>query len=188
MGIENVPQVHQGAKRKLLATGGLECRVSKKKGEKPSAAGIKILVKNKKAFFQYHILETFEAGMVLTGGEIKSIREGKITLAESYVVVRGGEVWLRQAHIAQYRFDTDPQYDPVRPRKLLLHRHEIDKLRGRIEKKGLTAIPTKIYLKRGYAKIEFALAQGKDAPDKRQTIKEREGKREAQRAIKTKGY
>jgi SsrA-binding protein len=162
--------------------------VAKKKKAGASTGGIKIVAQNKKASFQYHILEKLEAGMVLTGGEVKSIREGRINLAESYVVVRNGEVFLRQAHIPQYRFDNDTQYDPVRPRKLLLHRQEIDRIRGRIEQKGLTAVPTKIYLKRGYVKIEIALAKGKDAPDKRQATKEREAKREAQRAMKDKGY
>jgi len=157
--------------------------VSKKPDSDP--ASIKIISHNKKARFNYHLIEFFEAGVVLTGAEIKSIRAGSISLAESYVRPHRGELYLYQAHIAPYTHAADnSSYDPVRPRKLLMHRREIEKLVGRVDTKGFTIVPVKIYLKRGYAKLEIALAKGKDAPDKRQTIKERESKRELARAIK----
>lgn len=146
--------------------------------------GIKILAQNKKAHFSYHLEERIEAGLVLTGGEIKSIRDGGISLQESYIAPKGGELFLINAHIKPYTFDTDKTYDPIRPRKLLLHKREIDKLRGRVEAKGFTLVATKIYLKKGRAKLEIALAKGKSAPDKRATTKDREAKREAERAMK----
>jgi SsrA-binding protein len=148
--------------------------------------GIKIINDNRKARFNYHILEVYEAGIVLTGPEIKSIRQGHVVLAESYIRPEGDEVFLLNAHIDPYAFNTDPKYDPVRKRKLLLKRNEIDKLRGRVEAKGLTLVPLKIYLKRGLAKIEIALAKGKNAPDKRQSIRDRQVKREIARVIKAK--
>ncbi len=151
---------------------------------KATGAGKKIVVSNKKARFNYHIEETYEAGIVLTGGEIKSIRQGKISLEESYISVYQGEIYLLQCHIAPYQFDTTNRYDPHRKRKLLMHKYEIDRLRGKVEAKGYTLVPTKMYFKRGYAKVEVGLAKGKAAPDKRQTIKDREAKREAERAMK----
>lgn len=158
--------------------------MAKKKKGSDGTPGVKTIAVNRKARFNYHLQETFEAGLVLTGGEIKSIREGRINLEESYIVVRNSELFLMQAHIAPYRFDTNTGYDPVRRRKLLMHKHEIDRLRGKVEAKGFTLVPTKIYLKRGYAKLELALAKGKAAPDKRETVKAREAKREAERAMK----
>ena len=146
--------------------------------------GSKLISANRKARFQYQIVETFEAGIVLTGSEIKSVRAGKVQLGESYVRPQGGELWLIQAHISQYLFDADKNYDPVRKRKLLMKRREIDQLRVKVEQKGLTLIPLSIYLKRGLAKIELALAKGKAAPDKREAVKEREATRETKRAIK----
>lgn len=148
--------------------------------------GVKVITVNRKARFNYHIDETYEAGIVLTGPEMKSVREGAISLAESYIVPDKGELFLLNAHIKPYKFNTSKSYDPVRKRKLLMHKYEIDRLRGRVEAKGFTLVPTRVYLKRGRAKIEVALAKGKAAPDKRQTIKEREGKREAERAMKSK--
>lgn len=145
---------------------------------------MKIITDNKKARFNYHIEERFEAGIVLTGAEIKSIRAGQMSLAESYIVPEKDELYLLHAHIKPYTFDSSKTFDPVRKRKLLMHRHEINKLRGRVEAKGYTLVPTKVYLKGGLAKVEVALAKGKAAPDKRQTIKERDAKREAQRALK----
>src|SRR4051812_32244971 len=111
------------------------------------AESIKIISVNKKARFQYEIIETLEAGIVLTGAEIKSLREGKITLQESYVRPQNGEIHLLQAHIAQYSHDNNPNYEPARKRKLLLHKNEIMRLQGRVEAKGLTVVPLKIYLK-----------------------------------------
>jgi len=148
-------------------------------------ANVKIIATNKKARFSYRILETFEAGIVLTGAEIKSIREGGVSLMQSYVRPQGGEIFLLGAHIKPYSHGSAADYNPTRDRKLLLHRREIYKLQARVEQKGLTIVPLKLYLRRGYAKLEIGLAQGKAAPDKRRSIKERELKREAERTYKT---
>ena len=149
-----------------------------------AATAIKIICVNKKARFNYHILEKFEAGLVLTGPEIKSIRKGEVNIEQSYITPHNGELFLVGAHIKPYQFSADPDYDPIRRRKLLMHKHEINKLAARVEQKGLTIVPLQLHFRRGYAKLEIALAKGKDAPDKRRTIKEREGKVEAARAMK----
>lgn len=146
--------------------------------------GKKIVCVNRKARFNYQILETFEAGLVLTGAEIKSVRKGEISLEESYIAPRNGELWLLNAHVKGYQFSDQAEYDPVRRRKLLMHKHEINKLTSRVEQKGLTLVPLQLYLRKGRAKLELALAKGKAAPDKRQTIKEREADREARRAMR----
>jgi len=143
-----------------------------------------VLVANKKARFEYHILETFEAGIVLTGAEIKSVRNGDISIAEAYVRPDADALYLLGAHIKPYSHSGDLQYDPVRPRKLLLKQSEIDKLRGRVETKGLTIVPLQVHLRRGYAKVEIGLARGKAAPDKRSSIRDREASREMARAVK----
>lgn len=148
------------------------------------SGGIKIVSENRKARHNFHILEEFEAGIVLTGPEIKSIRANGISLGESYVRPLKDEIFILGAHIEPYKFDPNKNYDPTRTRKLLLNRSEIDKLRGRVEQKGLTIVPLKLYFKGGRAKLLVALAKGKTAPDKRQSIKEREGKREADRAMR----
>ncbi len=153
--------------------------------KKQEPDGLKVIEVNKKAGFNYHLLEKFETGIVLTGGEIKSIRQGHISLTESYVAVQDNELFLLNAHINQYSHDTDLKYDPRRKRKLLMHRLEIDRLRAKVEQKGLTIVPTRIYLKKGRAKLEIALAKGKAAPDKRDVIKDRERKRDAERAMKS---
>lgn len=150
----------------------------------PQEGGIKILAENRKARFNYHIIESFEAGMVLTGSEIKSIRLGGLSLQESYVRPHHGELVLLGAHVKLYSHTSNPDYDPVRPKKLLMHKAEIVKLQGKVEQKGLTIVPLKVYLKNGRAKIEIGLAKGKDAPDKREDIKGRESKREMARALK----
>lgn len=148
-------------------------------------SGIKIISENRKARFNYEIIECFEAGMVLTGAEIKSVRQGHVSLGESYVRPEGGTLILVNAHIQPYEFEAHKHlYDPLRKRTLLLHRREIHKLTSAVEREGLTIVPLKIYLKRGYAKLEIALVRGKAGPDKRQSIKEREAKREAERALK----
>ena len=156
------------------------------KDEKAAAdgGGIKIISENRKARHNYHIIEDLEAGIVLTGPEIKSIRQNGISLAESYVRPLGEDIVLMGAHIEPYRFDASRSSDSRRTRKLLLHREEIVRLRARVEQKGLTIVALMLYLKRGRAKLKIALARGKDAPDKRQSLKDREGKREAARAIK----
>jgi SsrA-binding protein len=145
--------------------------------------GQKIITENRKARFDYHILESFEAGLVLTGAEIKSIRTGEITVNEAYVRPQGSELFLLNAYIKPYAHSGDKEYDPRRPRKLLLHRKEIAKLTRELETKGTTIVPLKIYLKGGRAKIEIALGKGKAAPDKRQDIKKREADREVAREI-----
>ena len=154
------------------------------KSSAPAEAGIKIISENRKVRAKYEILEKFEAGIVLTGAEIKSIRAGGISLNESYVRPESDAVYLLGAHIKPYSFSANTEYNPIRPRKLLLNKVEVDKLRGRVEQRGLTVVPLKCYLKRGFAKLEIALARGKDAPDRRDDIKRREADREIARATK----
>ncbi len=154
------------------------------KQAKQEASGMKVIADNRKARFSYHLEERFEAGLVLLGAEIKSIRAGNVNLADSYISPYQGELFLVNAHISKYAFSDDAKYDPTRRRKLLMHKREIERLTGRIEQKGYTLVPTKIYLKKGRAKLEIALAKGKAAPDKRETKKKRELDREAERAMK----
>ncbi len=156
--------------------------------KKVTDPNIKVIGLNKQARFNYEIVETFEAGIVLTGSEIKSIRAGHISLGDSYARSDDGEIYLIQAHIRQYSHDRSTDYDPVRKRKLLLHKHEINKLIGRVETKGLTLVPLKIYLKKGKAKLELAVAKGKHGPDKRLSIRTRELDREAHRAMKQRSH
>jgi SsrA-binding protein len=147
-------------------------------GEKPVAT-------NRKAFHDYFIEERFEAGIMLQGTEVKSLREGRVNLQDSYASVRGSEVFLHQCHISPYSHGNIMNHDPTRVRKLLLHKSEIHKLLGKTQQKGLTLIPLRIYFsKRGYAKVELGLAKGKKLYDRRETIKAREAGREVQRAIK----
>ena len=151
-----------------------------------SSSGEKIILVNKKARFEYHILDTLEAGIVLTGAEIKSVRGGGMNIEEGYVRPFSDGMYLLGANIRPYAHSHQGMttYDPIRPRKLLLHRREIDFLRVRVEQKGLTIVPLRVYLKGGRAKIEIGLARGKDNPDKRATIRERDAKREVARAVK----
>lgn len=152
------------------------------KGEKKTEVE-KVIADNRRARFDYEILETLEAGLVLTGPEIKSIRRDGITLAESYVRPDNEEIFLVGAHIRPYAFTIDKEYDPLRKRKLLLHSNEIQQLIARVQQKGLTIVPLQLYLKRGRAKLRIGLARGKASPDKRESIKERDVKREMARAI-----
>ena len=147
--------------------------------------GAKVIAQNRKARHDYHIIEKLEAGMVLTGEEIKSLREGEATIAESYVRPIKDELFLINAHIQPYSHSGNPEYDPKRPRKLLLNRREINKLIKNVETKGLTIVPLDIHLRNGRAKLEIGLAKGKSAPDKRQSIKEREVQREIQRKVRS---
>ncbi|KUO74133.1 MAG: SsrA-binding protein [Desulfosporosinus sp. BRH_c37] len=146
--------------------------------------GVKIVSENRKAFHDYYIEDRVEAGIVLTGTEIKSIRNGKANLKDSYARVNNGEVWVHQMHISPYEQGNRFNHDPLRPRKLLLHRSEINKLVGKVQLQGLTLIPIKIYLKKGMAKVELAVGQGKKNYDKRQSLAEREGKRDIERALR----
>jgi SsrA-binding protein len=146
--------------------------------------GLKVVATNRKAKHEYFLLDTYEAGMVLKGSEIKSIRAGQISLAQSYVSTDGQEIWLMNAHIAPYNEASRFNHDPLRPRKLLLHRSEIRKLYEKVRQKGATIIPLRVYLKNGKAKIEIALATGKKHYDKRAEIAKRDAQRELDRRYK----
>ena len=139
---------------------------------------------NRQARHRYHFLETWEAGLVLTGTEVKSLREGKAQIKDGYASVRDGEVWLHNVHIPPYGPASRENHEPERSRKLLMHRREIERLIGKTHEKGLTLVPTRLYFRDGRAKVEIALAKGKNVGDKRQAIKEREMKREMERAIR----
>ncbi|MFC1652045.1 SsrA-binding protein SmpB [Patescibacteria group bacterium] len=147
---------------------------------------MKIIQKNKKAFFDYRIKETFEAGVALLGHEVKSVKGGDISLKGSFVTLNQGEIWLLNANIPLYKHATDKKYDPRRTRKLLLHRNEIERLIGKVQEKGTTLIPIKIYVKRGRIKVEVGIGEGKKKHDKRQAIKEQEDKRKIERAVRKK--
>ncbi|MHB9026236.1 MAG: SsrA-binding protein SmpB [Armatimonadota bacterium] len=144
----------------------------------------RVLVDNRKAYHDYEILETIEAGLVLTGTEIKSLRGGKGNLRDSFARVADGEVWIHHLHISLYEQGNRANVDPLRPRKVLLHREEIHRLLGKTREKGLALIPLKIYLSNGRAKVELGLARGKRQYDKREAITERETARERERALK----
>lgn len=142
-------------------------------------------IRNKKAFYQYHVLEKVEAGVALAGTEVKSIREGNVTLTESYARLDGHEVFLVGCHIPEYRAGGWTNHDPRRKRKLLLHKREIYKLKVRVEEKGLTIVPLRLYFNnRGYAKVELGVCRGKQRHDKRQTVKARDAEREINREIR----
>lgn len=151
---------------------------SGKKTPRPAAT-----INNRKARHDYLILDSFEAGIMLAGAEVKSIREGRATLGEAYARVQGGEVWLLGMHVSPYSYSRG-DLDPVRPRKLLLHHREIDELTRATAEKGVTLVPLKLYFKDGRAKIDLGVARGKRAYDKRHALKEREAKRETDRAMK----
>lgn len=142
---------------------------------------IKILANNRKANFEYETLERIEAGIVLLGTEVKSLREAKVNLLDAYARISGGEVWLANAHISEYKHGNINNHEPTRPRKLLLNKREIRKLKALVEQKGLTLIPMKIYLKDSKIKVELAIARGKKIHDKRESIKKRETDRNLQR-------
>jgi SsrA-binding protein len=148
-------------------------------------AGEKLIVDNRRARYDYELLERFEAGLVLTGTEVKSLRDGRASLAQAYGDVRGGEVWLVGAEIATYDQGNIANHEPGRDRKLLLHRGEIASLVGRVREKGLTLVPTRMYWKNGRAKVELALARGKHTVDKRRDIAKRDADRAIERALKS---
>jgi SsrA-binding protein len=143
-----------------------------------------LIADNRKAFHDYHILETFEAGVALLGTEVKGIREGRANLRDSYAQVDRGEVWLHNVHINPYSHRGYVDHDPKRKRRLLLHRYEIRKLIGKTVEKGLTLVPTRLYFKNGRVKVSIALAKGKQAHDKRDAIRQREVDRETRAAVK----
>ena len=153
------------------------------KHSRPALSSGQVVARNRKARFDYHIEETWEAGIVLTGTEIKSVRAGNVSLKGAYGVVRGQEVWLEGVNIAQYDSSGYASHDPVRSRKLLLNRREIKRLIGSVERRGLTLIPLDIHISEGWAKVTLALGRGKKQHDKRQDIKRRDADREARRAV-----
>jgi SsrA-binding protein len=144
----------------------------------------KVLASNRKAYHDYFIDETFETGIALTGTEIKSVRVGSINLRDAYAQVRNGELWMTNVHIAPYEPASRQNVDPYRDRKLLMHRREIVKLASKVQEKGLTIIPLRVYLKKNRAKVEVGLARGKKQYDKRDAISKRDAAREMQRAVK----
>ena len=144
----------------------------------------KVVATNRQAHHNYHILETHECGIALTGTEVKSIREGRCTLKDSYGTIRDGEMWLLNAHISPYSHGNRENHEPTRARKLLLHRRELDRLAGKAVEKGLTLVPTKMYLKKSKVKVELAVAKGKKLYDKRESERRREDDREARAMIK----
>jgi SsrA-binding protein len=151
------------------------------KGKKKTAPGD--VASNRQASFRYEFLDKLECGLVLQGTEVKSVRDGGVQLKDGFAILRDGELWLYNVHIAPYAPASRENHEPERPRKLLAHRREIERLAGKISERGLTLVPTRMYLSGPRVKVEIALARGKDRYDKRQSIKERETKRDMQRAI-----
>ena len=150
----------------------------------PEKARVSI-ARNKRARFDYHVLDTFEAGLALTGTEVKSLRQGKATIGDAFGVVRDGEIFLLNAHIPPYAQGGYVNHDPTRTRKLLLHRREISRLIGAVERQGLTLVPLELYFKNGVAKVALALAKGKKLHDKRETERQRDAEREMARIDRT---
>src|SRR5688572_5972978 len=149
------------------------------------AGGTKLIAENRPARHDYHLLERFEAGLVLTGTGVKSVRQGHANLQRAVADVRAGELWLVGAHIPEYAQGNLANHDPDRDRKLLLKRREIDSLLGKVQERGLTLVPTKLYFKDGRAKVEIAVARGKEVRDKRRDIADRDARRQIERELKT---
>jgi len=155
-----------------------------KPAAKAGGAALKVVASNRRARHDFEIVEVFEAGMVLQGSEVKSLRDGRANLKDSFAHIKDGEVWLVGAYIAPYSFSREGGHDPERARKLLLNRREIDRIAGKIAEKGLTLVPLRMYFREGKAKVEIALARGRRTVDKREAIKEREQRREMERAVR----
>ena len=153
-----------------------------KRGKRRAASGD--VATNRRASHTYELIERFECGIELVGSEVKSLREGKSQIGDAYASIEDGEVWLRNAHIPPYDPASTANHDPERPRKLLLHRYEIDRLVGRMDRKGLTLVPTRIYFKGPRAKVELALARGKQQRDRRNEIRDRDIQREVERELR----
>ena len=153
-----------------------------KKGKRKAAPGD--VATNRQASYRYHLLERFECGLILTGTEVKSMREGNVQLKDAYAVIRDGEVWLLGMYVAPYGPAARGNHEPERPRKLLLHRREIERLIGKTAERGLTLVPTRVYFSGPNAKVEIALARGKNVYDKRESIRRREVRREVQRELR----
>jgi len=145
----------------------------------------KLIVDNRRARHDYHLSDKVEAGLVLSGTEVKSLRDGKATLQQAYAEVRDGEAWLNGLHIPEYTQGNRANHDPDRPRKLLLHRREIDRLYGQVRERGYTVVPTRLYFRGGRVKVELALARGKEVRDKRRDIAARDAKRQIERELKS---
>ena len=160
--------------------------MSKRKGGKRKAAAGDVAT-NRQASHRYNLLERWEAGIQLQGSEVKSLREGGVQLKDAYAELRDGEVWLQRMHIAPYKPAARENHEPERPRKLLLHRREIERLIGKTAEKGLTLVPTRVYFKGPNAKVEIALARGKDFADKRRALRDRDQRREIERALREHG-
>ncbi len=152
-----------------------------KKARKPASGDV---ATNRRARHKFELLDRIECGIELTGTEVKSLRDGKAQLGDAYAVIDRGEVWLRNAHIPPYPPAAAQNHDPDRPRRLLLHRYEIERLVGRVERRGLTLVPTRIYFKGPYAKVELALARGKEQRDRRREIRDRDTRREVEREFR----
>lgn len=150
-----------------------------------NAPNVQSVARNRRASHEYHILETWEAGLVLQGTEVKSLRDGKANINDAFGIVKDGAVWLLNMHVSPYESRGYAEHDPVRTRKLLLHQKEIRRLIGAVERQGLTLVPLEVYFKNGYAKVRIALAKGKQQHDKRQAVRERDAQREMARAIRT---
>src|SRR5213080_2482766 len=166
------------------ASSGTAAR-SKSRPANVDAMAVKVIAENRKARHEYQLLERYEAGIVLTGTEVKSLRQGGATLQQAYADVREGEVWLIGAHIAEYGQGNVHNHETDRDRKLLMHRKEIASLYGKVRERGLTLVPTRMYFKDGRAKVELALARGKETRDKRRDIARREADRQIERALKS---
>ena len=159
--------------------------MAKKGGKTPEQGGVKIVAQNRRARFDFALGDAYEAGLALFGTEVKTLRGGKGSLAEAWVKVDDhGEAWLMQAHIPEYEFGNRNNHDPVRPRKLLLHRRELDRLAREIGTQGVTLVPTKLYFRHGRAKLEFAVGKGKNVADKRRDLAKKDAKRDMERAMK----
>jgi SsrA-binding protein len=150
----------------------------------PKPAGEKLIVDNRRARHEYHLTDKVEAGLVLAGTEVKALRDGKATLQQAYAEVRDGEAWLVGLHIPEYGHGNRSNHDPDRPRKLLLHRREIERLYAQVREKGFTLVPTRLYFKEGRVKAEIALARGKELRDKRRDVADRDARRQIERELK----
>jgi SsrA-binding protein len=152
-------------------------------GKSASGGGGKLLASNRKASFNYQLLEKLEAGIELRGAEVKSIRDGRVSMNESFARIEQGQIFIYGMHVLPYAYSRVETHDPVRPKRLLLHRNEISRLTGQVAEKGKTLVPVRLYLKHGFIKLELALGKGKELIDKRETIKKRTAERETARAV-----
>ena len=158
----------------------MAAKTSKKKANDPNE---KVIATNRRARFQYEVLDTFEAGMVLLGPEVKSLRGGHANMGDSFAIIKNNEIFLEKLHISPYDYANRTAPDPMRERKLLMHKHEIQKLRSRVVERGLTLVPLRVYLREGRVKVELGLVRGKHMHDKRETLKRRDADLEAKRAM-----